>query len=215
MWKKKKLSRKWLKVRKTRSYAHGCLRKWVKISFATPTFMFIEQHTHTDHQSQTLYSLLSSSFILSHIFLKFHRFFFFTWPSACECDVCGRCEGFRALLYTSSSVFEWGLAYWHKILQMGVCVGGPRNLPKSRRCIHAIFGASEYCCQSSQVSSTACTFSGPWIKSLSKIISCLTYPAWPSGRLACAASALLRCAKSVCSQESVINWLWDTFQGLP
>lgn len=76
---------------------------------------------------------------------------------------------------------EQGVAHCNKILQMGAHVGGPRNLPKSLCRIHAIFGASEYRCQSSQVSSTVCTSSGPWIKSLSKsflvfVLPCLDYP---------------------------------------
>lgn len=76
----------------------------------------------------------------------------------------------HALMYISVcvSLEEWGVTHYHKILQMGVHVGGPRNLPKSLCRIHAIFGASEFRCQSSQVSSTVCTSSGPWIKSFSK-----------------------------------------------
>lgn len=118
----------WLKVRKTRGHAHDSLKDWVKISFATPTFMFIEQHTHR------LWKLDPFSpfffFHLIHIFSIPQIFFFYgtQWLRMWHLWQMWRIQS--SSIHKLECVFEWGLAYWHKIQQMGVCVGGPRNLPQ-------------------------------------------------------------------------------------
>lgn len=152
-WKKRRALKKWRakykkKEKRGKQRRQYCLRKRVKISFATPTFMvFWATQTHDTRTSRNQTPLPTSRlpFYLSHIF-KFHRFCVHDPTPADVTSVADVKDS--ELFYTQTWLCVWGggvkgLAYWHKILQMGVRVGGPRNLPESLRRFHAIFGASE------------------------------------------------------------------------
>ena len=190
--------RRWREEQSQRGHRHGCLRKWVKISQATPSFMTSEQHAQT-HAVKTRCFFFSPHIrfsLFKWIHLRRQRSFAHTqeWVSVCQ-------QG-QVRSYTLPQIAAKGSSCGRTMVSPRESVLHPHHIWWFwvLLSVKLSFKYGVYV---------------QWVlekkKAFQNKFYCFPYPGWPARSLAFMLSAIFSCAKCCCLHEGIIYWLWNTF----